>query len=100
MISQMQTAWAKNEIAWGHSVEHIQSVTVVPLTGQAAGELTAVVKDCQDDSGSGLASAQTGDLIPGTLGESQLELYTSLNKVANGQWLIDQVTEVSNSCAA
>lgn len=94
MISGMQSAWSKNEINWGASVEHIQSVTVATLN---SGGQDAVVKDCQDDSHDGLASRQTGALVPGTLGSAHQELYSSLSLV-NGQWLIEQVTFVGSTC--
>jgi hypothetical protein len=94
MISGMQSAWAKDEVGWGASVEHIQSVIVATLN---SGEQTAEVRDCQDDSHSGLANAQTGALVPDTLGSPEQELYTSLSLV-NGHWLIDQVTFVGDSC--
>jgi predicted small lipoprotein YifL len=94
MISGMQSAWAKGEVGWGTSVEHIESVIVATLN---SGEQTAVVRDCQDDSHSGLASAQTGALVPGTLGSAEQELYTSLGLV-NGHWLIEQVTFVGDTC--
>lgn len=94
MISGMQTAWTKNEVSWGTSTEHIQSVTVATLN---SGAQTAVLRDCQDDSHDGLASAQTAQLVPGTLGSSQQELYASLSLV-NGHWLIEQVTFVGDTC--
>ena len=94
MISGMQSAWTKNEVNWGASVEHIQSVTVGTFN---SGAQTAVVKDCQDDSRDGLASAQTGVLVPGTLGAAHQELYASLSLV-NGHWLIEQVTFVGDTC--
>jgi hypothetical protein len=95
MISGMQSAWAKEEVNWGSSVEHIQSVIVATLN---SGAQTAVVRDCQDDSHDGLASAQTGVLVAGTLGPAHQELYASLSLV-NGHWLIDQVTSVGDTCA-
>jgi hypothetical protein len=95
MISGMQSAWAKGEVSWGASVEHIQSVIVATLN---SGEQTAVVRDCQNDSESGLANAQTGVLVPGTLGSAEQELYTSMGLV-NGHWLIEQVTFVGDTCA-
>jgi hypothetical protein len=94
MISGMQSAWAKGQVTWGASVEHIQSATVATLN---SGEQTAVVRDCQDDSHSGLANAQTGALVPGTLGSAEQELYTSMGLV-NGHWLIEQVTFVGDTC--
>jgi hypothetical protein len=94
MISGMQSAWTKSEINWGASVEHIQSVTVATLN---SGGQDAVVKDCQDDSHDGLASAQTGALVSGTLGSAHQELYASLSLV-NGRWLIEQVTFVGDAC--
>jgi hypothetical protein len=94
MISGMQSAWAKGEVGWGASVEHIQSVIVATLN---SGEQTAEVRDCQDDSHSGLANAQTGALVPDTLGSAEQELYTSLSLV-NGHWLVDQVTFVGDAC--
>jgi predicted small lipoprotein YifL len=94
MISGMQSAWSKDEVSWGASVEHIQSVVVATLN---SGEQTAVVRDCQDDSNSGLANAQTGDLVPGTLGSAEQELYTSMG-LMNGHWLIEQVTFVGDTC--
>jgi hypothetical protein len=94
MISGMQSAWAKGEVGWGASVEHIQSVIVATLN---SGEQTAEVRDCQDDSHSGLANARTGALMPDTLGSAEQELYTSLSLV-NGHWLVDQVTFVGDSC--
>ncbi len=94
MITGMQSAWAKHEVSWGASAEHIQSVIVATLN---SGAQTAVVKDCQDDSQDGLASAQTGVLVPGTLGSAHQELYASLSLV-NGHWLIEQVTFVGDTC--
>jgi hypothetical protein len=94
MISGMQSAWAKGEVSWGTSVEHIQSVIVATLN---SGEQTAVVRDCQDDSHSGLADARTGSLVPGTLGSAEQELYTSMGLV-NGHWLIEQVTFTGDTC--
>jgi len=94
MISGMQSAWAKGEISWGTSVEHIQSVIVATLN---SGEQTAVVRDCQNDSNSGLADAQTGALVPGTLGSAEQELYTSMG-LLNGHWLIEQVTFIGDTC--
>jgi predicted small lipoprotein YifL len=94
MISGMQSAWAKGEVGWGSSVEHIQSVIVATLN---SGEQTAVVKDCQNDSDSGLASAQTGALVPGTLGSAEQELYTSMG-LLDGRWLIEQVTFIGDTC--
>ncbi len=94
MITGMQSAWAKGEVSSGTSVEHIQSVVVATLE---SGEQTAVVRDCQDDSHSGLASAQTGALLPGTEGSAEQELYTSMGLV-NGHWLIEQVTFVGDTC--
>ena len=94
MISGMQSAWTKNEVNWGASVEHIQSVTVGTFN---SGAQTAVVKDCQDDSRDGLASAQTGVLVPGTLGAAHQELYASLSLVS-GHWVIEQVTFVGDTC--
>jgi predicted small lipoprotein YifL len=94
MISGMKSAWAKGEVSWGTSVEHIQSVIVATLS---SGEQTAVVRDCQDDSHSGLANDLTGALVPGTLGSAEQELYTSMGLV-NGHWLIEQVTFVGETC--
>lgn len=94
MISGMQSAWAKGEVSWGTSVEHIQSVMVATLN---SGQQTAVVRDCQNDSNSGLANAKTGALVPGTLGSAEQELYTAMGLV-NGQWLIEQVTFVGDTC--
>ncbi len=96
MISGMQSAWAKHEVNWGASVEHIQSVFVATLN---SGAQTAVVRDCQDDSHDGLANGQTGALLPGTLGPAHQELYTSLTLI-NGRWLIEQVTFVGDSCTS
>ncbi len=93
MITGMQAAWAKHEVSWGASVEHIQSVTL----GVIKGEQTALVKDCQDDSHDGLADAKTGDLLPGTVGSAQQELYASLSLI-NGRWLVEQVTFVGDTC--
>jgi hypothetical protein len=94
MISGMRSAWTKNEVNWGASVEHIQSVTVATFN---SGAETAVVKDCQDDSHDGLANAQTGVLVSGTLGSAHQELYASLSLVS-GHWLIEQVTFVGDTC--
>jgi hypothetical protein len=94
MISGMQSAWTKNEVNWGASVEHIQSVTVGTFN---SGAQTAMVKDCQDDSRDGLASAQTGVLVAGTVGAAHQELYASLSLVS-GHWLIEQVTFVGDTC--
>jgi predicted small lipoprotein YifL len=94
MISGMQSAWAEGEVSWGTTVEHIQSVTVATLN---SGERTAVVRDCQNDSDSGLANARTGALVAGTLGSAEQELYTSMGLV-NGHWLIEQVTFVGDTC--
>jgi hypothetical protein len=94
MISGMQSAWAKGEVSWGTSVEHIQSVVVATLN---SGQQTAVVRDCQNDSDSGLANAQTGALVPGTLGSAEQELYTSMG-LLNGHWLIEQVTFIGDTC--
>jgi hypothetical protein len=97
MLSKMQTAWAANEVSWGTSVEHIQDVFVTTLS---SGEQTAVVKDCQDDSNSGLASSQTpGTLLAGSLGSPEQELYTSLSLI-NGRWLIEQITFVGDTCTS
>jgi hypothetical protein len=96
MISGMRSAWAKGEVGWGSSVEHIQSVIVTTLN---SGAQTAVVTDCQDDSHDGLASAKTGVLVPGTLGSASQELYASLSLV-NGHWLIVQVTFVGDTCTS
>jgi predicted small lipoprotein YifL len=95
MVTGMQSAWTKNEVNWGASVEHIQSVTVGTFN---SGAQTAVVKDCQDDSRDGLASAQTGVLVPGTLGAAHQELYASLSLVS-GHWLIEQVTFAGDTCS-
>lgn len=94
IISGLQSAWAKSEVNWGASVEHIQSVTLATLN---SGVQTAVVRDCQDDSHDGLARAQTGALLPGTLGPAHQELYASLSLI-NGRWLIEQVTAVGDTC--
>jgi hypothetical protein len=94
MISGMQSAWTKNEVNWGASVEHIQSVTVATFN---SGAQTAEVRDCQDDSRDGLANAQTGVLVQGTLGAAHQELFASLSLV-NGHWLIEQVTFVGDAC--
>jgi len=94
IISGMQSAWARGEVNWGASVEHIQSVTVATLN---SGVRTAVVRDCQDDSHDGLASAQTGALLPGTLGPAHQQLYASLSLI-NGRWLIEQITSVGDTC--
>jgi hypothetical protein len=94
MISGMQAAWGKDEIGWGNGVDHIQKIIVAALN---SGAYVAQVQDCQDDSHSGLASAKTGDLIPGTLGSPHQELYSSLSLV-KGHWLIDQVTYVNDTC--
>lgn len=93
MITGMQAAWAKHEVSWGASVEHIQSVTIAAING----EQSALVKDCQDDSHDGLASAPTGDLLPGTLGSAQQELSASLSLI-NGRWLVEQVAFVGDTC--
>jgi hypothetical protein len=94
MISGMRSAWAKHEVGWGASVEHIQSIIVAALN---SGQLVAQVKDCQDDSHDGLANARTGALLPGTLGSAHQELYASLSLIS-GHWLIGQVTFVSSKC--
>jgi predicted small lipoprotein YifL len=96
IISGMRAAWARREVNWGASVEHIQSVSVARLN---SGVQTAVVRDCQDDSHDGLASAQTGALLPGTLGPAHQELYASLSLI-NGRWLIEQVTSVGDTCTS
>jgi hypothetical protein len=95
MISGMRSAWTKREVSWGASIEHIQSVTVATLH---SGEQTAVVKDCQDDSRDALASAETGVLVPGTLGSADQELYASLSLIS-GRWLIEQITFVGDTCS-
>jgi hypothetical protein len=94
MVSGMRSAWANGEVSWGTSVEHIQSVILATLN---SGQQTAVVRDCQNDSNSGLANALTGVLVPGTLGSAEQELYTSMGLV-NGHWLIEQVTFIGDTC--
>jgi hypothetical protein len=71
--------WSKDEIVYGHIGYHVLDVR---LDGDHA-----FVHDCDDTSGSGLADARTGQVIPGSLGVKDQNIVTRLNLV-HGRWLI------------
>lgn len=96
MISGMRSAWSRNEVVSGSAVEHLESVSVVPLKN---GEYAAIVRDCQDSSHQGFANARTHTLVAGSLGAPHQELYTSMGLVS-GRWLVEQVTFVGDTCTS
>jgi hypothetical protein len=72
-------AWAAGEVTYGQVEQHIISVRV---QGRAAW-----VHDCDNTSGSGLAYASTGQVVPGSLGIPDENIVTRLNLV-HGHWVV------------
>jgi hypothetical protein len=90
-VRTFSTAWAKDEVSFGHIVLHILSVKI---RGNAAW-----VHDCDNTSGSGLKNARTGQIVPGSVGSSHSNLVTRLNRV-HGKWQIDVQTVEDVPCKA
>jgi hypothetical protein len=83
-------AWAKNDISYGQAVQHIIGVRI---SGTAAW-----VHDCDNTSQSGLEYASTGEIVPGSLGNTEDNLVTRLNLV-RGHWMVWVQTIEDVPCA-
>jgi hypothetical protein len=85
VVQTMSSIWAKGEVFFGQENLHVLTVSV---TGQ-----TAFVHDCDDTSAMGLAYQATGEVVPGSVGVSALNVVTSL-ALTGGRWLVQfQVIE-------
>jgi hypothetical protein len=90
VVSAMQADWKQHKVTWGHPVEHIIKVSIVPV-GRAE---AAFVTDCQDDSDTGLENAKTGKHIAGTTGAARAELIGTLG-LDGSRWLVSNVTPIA-----
>jgi hypothetical protein len=82
-------AWAQDEVSYGHLVQHIIGVRI---SGAAAW-----VHDCDNASQSGLENARTGDIVQGSLGTTDENMVTRLNRV-DGHWVVFVQTIEDVSC--
>ncbi len=79
VVETMSTIWAKGDVFFGQDVLHVLSVTI---SGQSA-----FVHDCDDTSGMGLDYQATGELVPGSAGNPEVNIVTHLALVS-GRWLV------------
>jgi hypothetical protein len=90
-VRAFSKAWAKDEISYGHVVQHILSVKI---RGTAAW-----VHDCDNTSGSGLKYARTGQVVPGSIGIPDSNVVTRLNRI-HGYWQVYIQTVEDVACKA
>ena len=80
VVQTERSIWARGDHFYGQDALHILSVRV-------AGR-HAFVHECDNTSSMGLASAATGQAVPGSAGISAANLVTRLDLVG-GHWLVD-----------
>lgn len=83
--------WKRKGLApWGRVVVH---VTELEISGQEA-RLT----DCQDASAAGIADADSGRLIPGTIGGRRVHIRAVLQRGTDGRWRISEKRLLDTPC--
>jgi len=89
-VASDQRDWAAHDIAYGSAVTHVLSVRV---RGR-----TALVHDCLDLSQLGAQDDRTGQVVPGSFGQQDLNSYITLG-LSGGRWLVRTMQPVEVPCA-